>query len=179
MIWDSRGKNYLDHLDEDNVCSVCEGHFDSLGNLEHVGGLSICTVYMLMIYNKHKISHMERHIECYGCYRMFKTFPHMILHLENGGCESDITTQDLYMTATQCYQAHKYTDRNYQIDMLNGEDLEELYADTVFPFQCPECDGDFSTLSGLLQHASSQTCEQTLQAGAIGKLVKWLDKQYR
>ena len=103
----------------------------------------------------------------------------MILHIENGGCTSNITSQDLNMTAAQCNQSHKYIDEDYRADMLDGDDLEELYTDTVFPFQCPGCDSDFSTLSGLLQHASSHTCEETLQSGSIRKLVKWLDKQYR
>lgn len=122
---------------------------------------------------------MDRNIECYGCYRGFKTFLYMILHLENAGCGSEITSQDLYTTATRCYQSHKYIDEDYRADKLEGEDLEEVYTDTVFPFLCPECDGEFSKLSGLLQHAASHTCEQTLQSGAIGKLLKWLDRQYR
>lgn len=37
MIWDPKSREYLDHLDENNVCSVCEGHFDNPSNLEHVG----------------------------------------------------------------------------------------------------------------------------------------------
>jgi hypothetical protein len=103
----------------------------------------------------------------------------MILHLENGGCVSEITTQDLYTTASRCYQSHKYIDRDYRADMLDGEDLEGIYTDTVLPFLCPQCDGAFSKLSGLLRHASSHTCKQTLQMVAIGKLLKWLDNQYR
>ena len=63
--------------------------------------------------------------------------------------------------------------------MLGGEDLEEVYIDTVLPFLCLHGDSAFSKLSGLLQHASSHTCKQTLQMGAIGKLLKWLDNQYR
>lgn len=103
----------------------------------------------------------------------------MILHIENGGCTSDLTSQDLNMTAARCYQWHHYLDEDYRTDMLDSEDLEDLYTDTVFPYQCPGCESDFSMLSGLLQHASSNTCEQTLQSGAIGKLVKWLDNQHR
>lgn len=103
----------------------------------------------------------------------------MILHIENGGCESNITTQDLFETAAQCYQSHKYIDEDYREAMLDGEDLEEIYTDTVYPFQCPSCDSDFSALSGLLQHVASGTCQQPLHSGAIGKLVNWLDKQHR
>ncbi|KAJ4993144.1 hypothetical protein SVAN01_01496 [Stagonosporopsis vannaccii] len=162
MIWDPKSKEYLDHLHDDNACLVCEGHFDSLSNLEH-----------------HKITHLDRNIECYGCYRTFKSYSYMISHIEKGGCPSDITPQDLNITAAQCYQSHKFIDKDYRTDMLDGEDLEELYTETVFPFQCPGCDSDFSTLSGLLQHALSHTCGQTLQSGAIGKLIKWLDKKHR
>jgi hypothetical protein len=39
MIWDGKSKEYLDYLDKADVCTVCEGHFDSLSNLEHVGVL--------------------------------------------------------------------------------------------------------------------------------------------
>lgn len=102
----------------------------------------------------------------------------MILHIENGGCTSDITSEDLNTTAAQCYQSRKYIDEDYRADLLDGDNLEEVYTDVVFPFQCPSCDSDFSTVSGLLQHALSKTCEQTLQSGAIGKLVRWLNKQH-
>ena len=95
------------------------------------------------------------------------------------GCVSEITTQDLYTTATRCYQSHKYIDRDFRADMLDGEDLEEIYTGTVLPFLCPQCDNPFTKLASLLQHASSHTCKQTLQMGAIGKLLKWLDNQYR
>lgn len=122
---------------------------------------------------------MDRNIKYYRCYRGFKTLPHIILHLKNRGCRSDITSQDLYSTATQYYQSHKYINEDYRADMLDGEDLKEVYTDTVFPFLCPECNSEFLKLSGLLQHASSQTCEQTLQTGATRKLLKWLNKQYR
>jgi hypothetical protein len=49
LIWDPESKDYLDHLDDDNVCSACEDHFDSPSNLEHVGWLSSCSANMLMM----------------------------------------------------------------------------------------------------------------------------------
>ena len=49
VIWNPGSKEYLDHLTEDNVCTVCEGHFDSPSNLEHVGELKACDSSVLMI----------------------------------------------------------------------------------------------------------------------------------
>jgi hypothetical protein len=128
---------------------------------------------------KHMVVHMARSIECYGCYRSFKTFAHMILHLESGACPSDLDTQDLNMTAAQCFQWQMYIDRNYREAMLEGRNLDEWYCEQPFPFECPECERSFAKLSGLFQHASGRTCEQTMSSGAIGKLVRWLDKQHR
>jgi ribosomal protein L37AE/L43A len=82
------------------------------------------------------------------------------------------------MIAAQCYQASKYINKKFRADMRGREDLRELYATMVLPFQCPECNREFRMLSGLLEHSSSQKCSQTLDSGAIGKLVKWLNKKY-
>lgn len=107
-IWGPNSEEHLGHLVEENVFHVCESHFDSPENFKHVGRPSIYAFDVLMMYIKHKVTHMERNIECYGCYRKFKTFSHITLYLETGTCESHITSQDLNMTATQCYQEHKY-----------------------------------------------------------------------
>ena len=57
MIWDAKSKEYLDHLDEDHACTVCEGHFDSPSNLEHVGALRACNSGVLMIPRAQSNSH--------------------------------------------------------------------------------------------------------------------------
>jgi hypothetical protein len=121
---------------------------------------------------------MERTVECYGCYWKFKEFPDMIAHLETGSCQSDLTSQGLNMIAAQCYQARTYINKEFRAKMRAGEDLREPYTDVLLPFQCQKCNRDFRTLSGLLQHSSSQSCPHTLESGAIGKLVKWLNKNY-
>lgn len=123
--------------------------------------------------------HMDHTIECYGCYRTFKTFPHMILHLESGACPSNINTQELNKIAAQCLQWQKYIDGYYREAMLVGRDLDEYYSYQTLPFECPECGTGFPNLSSLFQHASSRTCEQTMSLGAIGELVHWLDNLCR
>lgn len=47
-----------------------------------------------------------------------------------------------------------------------------------FHFDCPDCDMNFRKLSGLFQHIESQTCDQTLYDGAIGKLREWLYQRH-
>jgi hypothetical protein len=117
----------------------------------------------------------DRTIECYGCYQRFKTVPHMILHLENGGCVSEITTKDLYTTATQCYQSHKYIDRDYEPTYSMVRILKR-YIQILFFHSCVH-----SAIAPFRSFRAyfSITCNQTLQMGAIGKLLKWLDNQYR
>ncbi|KAH7371579.1 hypothetical protein BKA66DRAFT_183810 [Pyrenochaeta sp. MPI-SDFR-AT-0127] len=161
IIWGESSKAYRDHLVEENVCDECEAHFASPSNLEN-----------------HKLVHVDRSIECYGCDSVFKTYPHMILHIDSGGCGSNLDTQDLNMSAAGCFQWRKYIDEDYREEMLKGQDLSELYDVVVYPFRCPVCEVTFSKLSGLLQHSASQACNQTLESGAIGKLVRWLGKQH-
>lgn len=45
-------------------------------------------------------------------------------------------------------------------------------------FKCPDCDEDFTKLSGLLMHAESPACEQALNDGAIVKVGKWLANRH-
>lgn len=120
---------------------------------------------------------MERTVECYSCDRKFEAFSDMILHLETGSCQSDLTSQGLNRIVVRCYKARNYINGKFRTDMQDGEDLRALYADTVMPFPCPKCNRGFRALSGLLQHSSSQKCSQTLDSGAIRKLVNWLNKK--
>ena len=126
---------------------------------------------------KHETTHMERTVKCYGCDRKFQAFSQMILHLETGSCQSDLTSQGLNKMVVRCYEACNYINEKFRTDKRAGEDLRASYTDMVMPFQCPKCNRGFRALSGLLQHSSSQKCSQTLDSGTIRKLVNWLNKK--
>jgi len=122
--------------------------------------------------------HLERAIECYGCYRTFSTYPGMIIHLESGTCESGIDVIDLSESATQCFQWKAYIDAEFGNGLLNCQDPRSDYNNTVYPFYCPECKMVFTRLSGLFQHVYSKACNQGLYEGKVGKLVRWLEVQH-
>jgi hypothetical protein len=109
---------------------------------------------------------------------MFTTYAGMIIHLESGACDSGIDVLDLNESAAMCYQWRKFLDEDYREEMLQCEDLVEVYNDTVYPFDCPTCGTVFSKLSGLFQHVDSTSCEQELNREPIVKLVKWLEKRH-
>lgn len=98
----------------------------------------------------------------------------MILHLESGSCASGIDKSDLETSAAFCYQSRYFMDEDSRQAIFDDYDL----ADDCFHFDCPDCDMEFRKLSGLFQHIESQTCDQTLYDGAIGKLRKWLNKRH-
>lgn len=58
---------------------------------------------IILMYVKHEMVHLKPSIECYGCCRMFTTYPAMILHLEAGTCTSNIDIIDLNESAAKCY----------------------------------------------------------------------------
>jgi hypothetical protein len=37
LLWIPGCQEYFDHLEAQNVCTICERHFESRSNLEHVG----------------------------------------------------------------------------------------------------------------------------------------------
>ncbi|KAH7119541.1 hypothetical protein B0J11DRAFT_439926 [Dendryphion nanum] len=161
MTWVAGSQEYLAHLKEQNVCQVCEVHFPNASNLDH-----------------HKMVHLERLIECYGCYRKFTTYPAMILHLESGTCHSEIDILGLNESTAMCFQWKAYIDEYYRDELLNREDLQSEYSEPVYPFRCPDCSVVFTKLSGLFQHAYSKACNQGLYGGKIAKLIKWLGKRH-
>lgn len=122
--------------------------------------------------------HLERSIECYGCYRRFVTYPAMIIHLESGACESEMDMIDLNESAAICFQWKAYIDEDYRDDLLDRCDLQSEYSEPVYPFRCPECDTCFTKLSGLFQHVYSKACNQGLYTGKMGKLVRWLEVRH-
>lgn len=101
----------------------------------------------------------------------------MMIHLESGACPSGIDEIDLNITAATCYQWSEFiTTEEIRDDMLEGYDVSD--ADD-WPFMCPTCEAQFSGLSGLFQHVGTRACSQTMDEGAIKKLVRWLKKTYQ
>src|ERR1051325_8275275 len=122
--------------------------------------------------------HLERLTECYGCYRKFTVYPAMIIHLESGTCPSEIDVFDLNESAAMCFQWNAYINGDYRNELLNREDLQSKYSESVYPFRCPECDTVFTKLSGLFQHVYSKACNQGLHEGKMAKLTKWLENRH-
>lgn len=98
----------------------------------------------------------------------------MIIHLESGACRSGIDAMDLNRWTAQCYQWRYYVDPDYREDLLGDVDIQFEYG-TSYPFSCPTCDREFTRLSGLFQHVTTQSCEQELDGNVIGKLCWWLE----
>ncbi|KAJ5021275.1 hypothetical protein J3E73DRAFT_434834 [Bipolaris maydis] len=130
-IWEWESQEYLDHLEDENVCGSGA---------------------------QHEMTHLERTIECYGCYRKFPTYPAMIIHLEAATCASGINIRDLNQSAAMCFQWKSYG--------------------RVYPFRCPGCELSFTKLSGLFQHVYSNACRQDLHEGKMAKLIHWLENRH-
>jgi hypothetical protein len=108
----------------------------------------------------------------------------MFIHLESGVCTSGIDTHDLAESAAMCFQWSKFIidvfDRNA---MLQGQPLwsfTDVHGNPAKPvlFKCPECDEEFTKLSGLFMHVESPACNQTLDSGAIRMMRKWLANRH-
>jgi len=114
MIWVPGSQEYLDHLKERNVCKTCQMHFESTSNLHN-----------------HQMVHLERSIECHGCYRSFRTYPAMIIHLESGACDSEIDLIDLNESAAKCFQWKAYLVEEYRERLLSCRDPSFEYSDSL------------------------------------------------
>ncbi|PYH99183.1 hypothetical protein BO71DRAFT_446665 [Aspergillus ellipticus CBS 707.79] len=58
-------------ISQHHLCVICDIYFSSENNLR-----------------MHQQRHQARTTECYGCYRSFKSFSGMLIHLEAGSCAS-------------------------------------------------------------------------------------------
>ncbi|KAF2126565.1 hypothetical protein P153DRAFT_297855, partial [Dothidotthia symphoricarpi CBS 119687] len=161
-LWGSNSDGYWEHVDDHNVCTQCERHFGTPDNLF-----------------QHELTHRAANYECFYCPQMFKTYGGMagfpgtsIIHAERGVC-SNSDRIDLYMLAAECHRWRAFIDQDYHSEMLGGWDLEYRYG-KVDPFHCPECGIRLPQLSSLFQHIESNSCDQTLNDGAIGQLRNFL-----
>ncbi|OAL05523.1 hypothetical protein IQ06DRAFT_239686 [Phaeosphaeriaceae sp. SRC1lsM3a] len=153
--WEPDGQAYRQHISEHNVCPECELHFESPSNL-----------------HQHKLSHRSRIYECYCCYRKFKTYDGMIIHLERGTC-SDTSEISLNELAAECRKWRHFIDEDYRDDMYYCRNLADLHGQ-AYPYMCPTCDAAMPKLSSLFQHVESESCTQTLDDNIIGQLRNYL-----
>lgn len=69
----------------------------------------------------------------------------MLLHMEYGGCPSEVDEDELIGIALECDQSRHY-------ECNDGKNN----------FECPTCGSPFLQMSGLLQHAESDACQESL-----------------
>lgn len=88
----------------------------------------------------------------------------MLFHLESGACNSG-TDADMIDEMAYDY---------YPQNLLYMTSLED-----DFPYFCPECDAEFSTLSGMFQHAEAvRSCSgHTVWPGCLAKLQHFIMQQ--
>ncbi|KAE8371987.1 hypothetical protein BDV26DRAFT_274975 [Aspergillus bertholletiae] len=103
-------------------------------------------------------------MECCGCYKTFKSFSGFLIHLESGGCLSNITEYDIDDLAREFYQSRKYIN-------------DELEA-RGWLYTCPHCVTEFSKLSTLYQHAEDvPSCSYfTKDHGCLAKLERFISR---
>jgi hypothetical protein len=87
----------------------------------------------------------------------------MLIHLESGSCDSGTSVGGLDQIALECYQSRKY--------LTNLED--------EYPYFCPGCQVEFTTLSGLFQHAETvPLCERyTVFPECLAKLERFIEQK--
>jgi len=85
----------------------------------------------------------------------------MLIHLESGSCESGISIDDLNQFALECYQNKKYSTN----------------LDDEYPYFCPGCQAEFTSLSGLFQHAETvPLCKKyTIFPECLAKLERFIE----
>jgi uncharacterized C2H2 Zn-finger protein len=88
----------------------------------------------------------------------------MILHLEQGTCESDADIDFIDDLASECRASDQFmVDERYWTDMM---------------YQCPSCGSYFSKMSGLFQHVESDSCDETLGRGRpLYKFLRFLQSR--
>ncbi|KAJ6125975.1 hypothetical protein N7471_010468 [Penicillium samsonianum] len=125
----------------------------------------ICSRYLTS--QQHQQKHYPRNMECYGCYQTFKTFSVMVIHLESGNCESEVTEDEIDDIAHDCFQSRKYID-----DDIEGGGWN---------YACPSCSKDFSKLSALYQHAEDAgLCSHSMKGqGCLAKLERFIASRLR
>ena len=86
----------------------------------------------------------------------------MLVHLESGNCASGATEDELDNMAHECYQSRKY--------------IKDGLEDGGWLYRCPSCEGEFSKLSALYQHAEDvPPCSDPINGqGCLVKLERFI-----
>ncbi|PTB64816.1 hypothetical protein BBK36DRAFT_1123676 [Trichoderma citrinoviride] len=142
-----------EHLEaEHNWCPFCCHDYDTPAELlnHQIDKHNLCWICREYFDSRsnlrhHNLIHTARLIECPGCPRKFPTESAMVLHLEVGRCQSGLSCDDIDRFACDCRQSPKF--------LVNGDELRYI---------CPTCEGTFKFMSGLLQHAESERCDENL-----------------
>ncbi|UKZ69693.1 uncharacterized protein TrAtP1_010696 [Trichoderma atroviride] len=113
--------------DEHNSCCVCNRCFTCPSGLKN-----------------HHLVHWIRTAECYSCHGSFASKSAVILHLEQGACESGVRLQHIDYCAKACHSAQWY-----------------LHAGGGY--KCPTCDWRFRFMSALVQHVESDSCDEAMR----------------
>ncbi|KAL6900531.1 hypothetical protein GGI43DRAFT_52357 [Trichoderma evansii] len=126
--------------DEHHMCSASGQCFNSASNLKY-----------------HQLVHRNKTIECFACYRTFVTKSAMVLHLEEGTCNSGTNLQAINGFARDCRKSDEYLDDDGDC-------------------KCPTCEKYFKFMSGLLQHVESDSCDETLRwrNGSLSIFLRFL-----
>ena len=95
------------------------------------------------------VTHAKKNVACPGCSRRFSTNSVLILRLEAGTGVSNVDLDEINQLALECYHAQNYESNNLDFD-----------------FECSNCQTLFSFMSGLLQHAESDDCDEVLERGS-------------
>lgn len=163
--------NSIERLQEHDIaqhhlCVKCGDYFANKNSLQMVVGQvvlnsSICLV-LTVPSPQHQQKHQPRNMECYGCYQTFKSFSGMLIHLESGKCASDVTEEEIDNLARECYQSRKY--------------INDGLEDGRWLYKCPSCEGEFSKLSALYQHAEDvPPCSSPINGhGCLAKLQRFI-----
>ncbi|KAL3605336.1 hypothetical protein FPOAC2_00279 [Fusarium poae] len=90
----------------------------------------------------HEKVHLEKNMKCLACPRMFISNSAMMLHLEHGTCESGANLRVIKNVVADWYEEYGPAGHDHEDD-----------------FRCENCGSYFNSLSALLQHAESETCD--------------------
>ncbi|KAL7911876.1 hypothetical protein GGI35DRAFT_301160 [Trichoderma velutinum] len=106
----------------------------------------------------------EKDIECPVCPRKVSKESAMVLHLEVGCCPSGVDDEDIDNLAGECRQWPRF-----------------LNTESGLRYRCPTCGEKFKFMSGLLQHAESERCNEDLDEtyGPLAIFLRFLRSRLR
>ena len=147
---------------------------------------------------------MPKDIECWGCDQLFSRYSTLLAHLEAQKCVvtrlqldklsvACPASKDFVVPGQENYLRYGRRNKYKAKAIFRGSDFycsrcEERQFTTAaglishvdssyhdpHAYRCPNCLVEFADLSGLLTHVESQSCDEKVSTGSIGKLLKYL-----